>query len=35
MVHSYKECAIFLNIVYGLGTLVIISAVVLRGLSAL
>ena len=35
MVHSPEEWANFLNIVYGLSTLVIISAVVLRGLSAL
>ena len=35
MAHSSKEWAIFLNIVYGLSILVIISAVVLRGLSAL
>ena len=35
MAHSPEELAIFLNIVYGLSTLVIISAVVLRDLSAL
>ena len=35
MAHSSEECTNFLNIVYGLGTLVIISAVVLRGLIAL